>query len=73
MVREERKRLALESVDKDFTIQDNWTGLKQMKKNLAPKPYHIKDSENRNVETKRQAETAAEFLASHIWGSPLGL
>merc|ERR1712194_633142 len=54
----------------DLDIRDQWCGLRFLRRDYAPAPYHRCNTEKRHVPMPLRAHAAAEYLATNQWHPP---
>ena len=55
----------------DLDLRDQWLGLKFLRRNFTPAPYHRCTTNKQHVPMPLRAQSAADFLASEQWHPPL--
>ena len=58
----------LDSLSKDLDVRDRWMGIRGIKKEYQPSPYHRKTADESHIPKHKIAEEAARHLAQNQWG-----
>ncbi len=53
-------------------IRDKWLGIKRIKGEYKPMPYHRRDKQGNHINWKERAQTAAEHPRDEQWGQKEG-
>ena len=66
--RRDRTEQILETLDKDLDCRDQWMGIKRLKEQYQPNPYHRKTKEGTHIKKEERAKEAAKYLSKEQWG-----
>ena len=61
--KQDKKQYVLRSIREDMDPRDKWMGIKQLKSEYRPQPYHRRDRAGRTIEANKTAEAFAVHLA----------
>ena len=64
----DRRDEIIESVGRDLDERDRWMGIKSLRGNYSPQPYHMKGKHGEHIHWKQRAQEAANYLRDTQWG-----
>ena len=56
------------TIDKDLDVRDTWLGIRQIKSNYTPQPYHRINTQGSHIHHSNRAQEAANYLKKEQWG-----
>ena len=66
--KDDKKQYVIRSVKQDMDVREKWMGIKNLKRNFQPQPYHRKNKQGHTIQADQTAEAFAKHLAE-IWKS----
>ena len=66
--RKDKTEQILETLDKDLDCRDQWLGIRRIKTEYKPNPYHRSTKDGKHIRAEERAEEAAKYLHKHQWG-----
>jgi hypothetical protein len=66
--KKDRTNYVLRTLSQELDIRDRWMGIRALKQEFIPQPYHAKDKLGKSVPVHQQAEEAARYLEEEQWG-----
>ena len=66
----DRREHIIKTISHELDARDRWMGIRQLKKEFTPQPYHRKDKDGKHVPRHQIAEESAQYLANKQWGRP---
>jgi len=61
--------MIIKSLSGDLDIRDRWLGIRSLKTDFKPQPYHRKDAQGNPISADQIANEFAKHLAEKIWKS----
>ena len=64
----DKRQTVIDEISNNLDVRDTWMGIRQLRSDYQPQPYHRKNKRGEHTSKKELAEESAKHLASEQWG-----